>query len=138
MDAARMVREAGLRLRGCFIVGAPGETREDIEMTERFIREARIDFASIHFLTPMPGSKLFDEFADEIAASGIPWDRFTAGDPGAFSCNRTMSAHEVKDAFLELSARQAFRNYGLIDMARRAIREPRRAFHVAKRAFLGK
>ena len=134
LDAARLVREAGLRVRGCFIVGAPGETREDISKTGRFIKQARIDFASIHFLTPMPGSRLFDEFADEIAASGIPWDRFTAGDPEAFTCNKSMSAQEVKAVFLELSARQAFRNYSLVDMARRAIREPRQALHVAKRA----
>jgi len=66
LEAARLAHEAGLRVRGCFIIGTPGETMEDIRLTERFIRDARIDFASIHFLTPMPGTQLFDEYTDDI------------------------------------------------------------------------
>ncbi|MCL4853469.1 MAG: B12-binding domain-containing radical SAM protein, partial [Bryobacteraceae bacterium] len=66
MEAARRIHEAGLRVRGCFIIGTPGETVEDVEQTRKFIREAKIDFASIHYLTPYPGTALFDEFKDEI------------------------------------------------------------------------
>ena len=40
--AARMAHEAGLRVRGCFIVGTPGETREDVRLTEKFIKKAKI------------------------------------------------------------------------------------------------
>ncbi|MBN2307982.1 MAG: B12-binding domain-containing radical SAM protein [Candidatus Hydrogenedentes bacterium] len=134
LAAARMIREAGLRVRGCFIVGAPGETREDLRATERFIKEARIDFASVHYLTPMPGTVLFDAFADRIAESGIPWEKFTAGDPDTFACNDAMPAGEQKEVFLQLSARLAFRNYSWCDMIRRALREPRRALHVALHA----
>lgn len=134
LEVARLVTEAGLRLRGCFIVGTPGETTEDIEKTKRFIKDARIDFASVHFLTPMPGTVLFDEFAGRIAASGIRWDTFTAGDPSTFVCNDAMSADEQRDAFLRLSARQAFRNYSWGEMIRRALKDPRQALHVARRA----
>ncbi len=135
LEAARLVSEAGLRLRGCFVVGMPGETGEDLEKTKQFIKDAQIDFASVHFLTPMPGTVLFDEFAGRIAASGIPWDKFTAGDPDTFVCNNAMPAEEQKEAFLRLSARQAFRNYSWGEMVRRAIKNPREALHVARRAF---
>ena len=131
LEAAQRVHEAGLRVRGCFVVGMPGETVEDIRATEAFIQAAQVDFASIHFLTPMPGTELFDAYAEEIRAAGIPWDRFTAGDPDAFACNRTVPAEVQKREFLRLSARQAFRNYPLREMIRRALRDPRRALHVA-------
>ncbi|MCP4639179.1 MAG: B12-binding domain-containing radical SAM protein [bacterium] len=135
IEAARRVKEAGLRLRGCFIVGAPGETPDDIEKTETFIHEACIDFASVHFLTPMPGTVLFDRFADRILASGIPWDRFTAGDPETFTCNEAMSRDDQRRTFLRLSARLAFRNYTWLEKVRRALRDPGRALHVVMQRF---
>lgn len=130
MEAARRVREAGLRVRGCFIIGTPGETEDDIKLTRRFIRDARIDFASIHYLTPYPGTALFEEFKDRILASGVTWDKFTAGDPDTFNCNDAMSPEQQKRLFLTLSARQAFRNYSLPEMLKRACRNPRHALHV--------
>jgi len=131
LETASRVREAGLRLRGCFIIGTPGETLEDIQKTEAFIRQARIDFASIHFLTPYPGTALFEQYRDEIYASNPSWDRFTTGDPTAFICNRAMPADEQKTVYENLAARLAFRNYSWWDMARRAARQPRHALHVA-------
>lgn len=131
MEAARMVHEAGLRIRGCFMIGTPGETREDVMMTERFIRKARIDFASIHYLTPMPGTALYNEYRFRIEAAKIPWDRFTCGDPDTLSVNDAMPVAEQKRLFERLSARQALRNYSLPEMARRALRNPHHAVHVA-------
>ncbi len=130
MRAARLIHEAGLRVRGCFIIGTPGETAEDVELTRKFIRDSKIDFASIHYLTPYPGTALYDEFAEQIQAAGISWDRFTAGDPDTFNCNPAMPPEQQKRLFLKLSARQAFRNYTWTEMAKRAIRNPRHAIHV--------
>jgi radical SAM superfamily enzyme YgiQ (UPF0313 family) len=130
MDAARSIHEAGLRVRGCFIIGTPGETVEDVELTRKFIRDAKIDFASIHYLTPYPGTALYDEFQDDIMKAGITWDRFTAGDPDTFNCNKSMPPGLQKKLFLKLSARQAFRNYSWPEMVKRAIRHPRHAIHV--------
>ena len=130
-EVAQRVREAGLRLRGCFVFGAPGETLEDISKTERFIKETRLDFASMHFLTPLPGTALFDEFKDDIAGRDIPWDKFTCGDPDTFCCNDQFPAVDQKRMFEKLSARLAFRNYPFLDMFRRALANPRHALHVA-------
>ncbi|HPG68947.1 MAG TPA: radical SAM protein, partial [Candidatus Hydrogenedentes bacterium] len=131
LEVARKVREAGLRLRGCFIMGVPGETVDDIEKTRRFIRDARIDFASMHFLTPYPGTALYLEVADRIAASHIPWSKFTCGDPDTFLCNECIPRDEQKRLFETFSAQLAFHNYSLPDMIRRAIKHPRHALHVA-------
>jgi anaerobic magnesium-protoporphyrin IX monomethyl ester cyclase len=128
--AARMVREAGIRVRGSFIVGTPGETEEDVRLTERFIKRSKIDFASIHYLTPYPGTALYEQFKDDINRAGISWDKFTAGDPDTFNCNPSMPAEVQKRQFLRLSSRMAFRNYSWTEMARRAMQNPRHALHV--------
>ncbi|HNR36023.1 MAG TPA: radical SAM protein [Candidatus Hydrogenedentes bacterium] len=131
LAVARLVREAGLRLRGCFVFGMPGETPEDIAATEKFMRDARPDFASIHFLTPFPGTPIYDANADRIRAMNIPWDTFTAGDPDTFMCNEAIPREEQKRLYESLCARQAFRNYSWFGMIRRAFRNPRHALHVA-------
>lgn len=131
LEVARKVREAGLRLRGCFIFGAPGETRDDIRQTLAFIKAARIDFASMHFLTPYPGTALYEQLKDRIAAANIPWDKFTTGDPDTFPCNDAIPAAEQKRLYETIAARLAFRNYRPLDMIRRALKNPRHALHVA-------
>ena len=60
----------------------------------------------------------------------MTWDKFTAGDPDTFNCNENMSPALQKRLFLQLSARQAFRNYSWTEMAKRAIKNPRHALHV--------
>lgn len=130
LQAARQVHEAGLRLRGCFIIGTPGETREDIAATQRFMETAAVDFASLHFLTPLPGSLLYEKYSERINQAATPWDRFTAGDPNTFICNEAMSPEEQKETFRSLSAQLAFRNYTWKEKLRRAYRNPRHALRI--------
>ncbi len=138
LEAAHRVHEAGLRVRGCFIIGTPGETREDIERTERFIKQAQIDFVSINYLTPYPGTTLYDRYADKIATSGIAWERYTTGDPGTFTCNDAMPVDEQKQVFEKLRARHAYNNYSWREMARLAVKKPRYALHIASRLVSGR
>jgi radical SAM superfamily enzyme YgiQ (UPF0313 family) len=133
LAAARMIHEAGLRVRGCFMIGTPGETRDDVLQTQRFINSARVDFASIHYVTPMPGTALYNQFRFRIEAARIPWNKFTCGDPDTLNVNDAMSPEEQKRLYERLSARQALRNYSLPEMAKRAWKNPHHAAHVAKK-----
>ncbi|PCJ64732.1 MAG: hypothetical protein COA73_03355 [Candidatus Hydrogenedentota bacterium] len=133
MEAASMAHEAGLRVRGCFMVGTPGETVEDVKQTERFIKKAKVDFTSVHYVTPMPGTALYEQFKDRIEAAKVPWDKFTCGDPDTLNCNDAMSVEEQRRLFERLSARSALRNYTIPEMARRAIQNPHHAWHVTKK-----
>ena len=135
LEAAKRVQEAGLRVRGCFIIGTPGETRDDVEQTQRFIEAAKIDFASINYLTPFPGSTLFDRYAGQIAAAGVPWEHFTTGDPQTFTCNNAMAPDEQRRLFAKIRARHTFRNYSWQEMGRLALKNPRYALHIASRFF---
>ncbi len=132
LEATRRVREAGLRVRGCFIIGTPGETVEDIAETERFIREAPIDFVSMHYLTPYPGTAVYDEVKDRLEAAAIPWDRFTTGDPDTFLVNTAIPADVQRRAFERLRAQAAFRNYSIGQMVHRTLKNPHHAIHILK------
>lgn len=53
---------SGLRTLGTFIVGTPGETVEDLEMTKNFIRMnlKKLDYFQTFICTPFPGSPLYE------------------------------------------------------------------------------
>lgn len=46
----------GIEAYGSFIIGSPGETRETLEETRRFVLDAPLAYISTCFFTPLPGS----------------------------------------------------------------------------------
>ena len=42
------------------IIGIPGETHEDIEMTKRMIAKLEPSSIDISFLTPLPGTEIYE------------------------------------------------------------------------------
>ena len=63
--AARLTKEAGLEVRGDFIVGTPGETWESLERTVRFAIDMDLDYAHFNKFTPFPGTELYKKLTDE-------------------------------------------------------------------------
>lgn len=47
-------------VKGLFVVGFPGETREDLETTMQFIQNSELNWVDIFIATPLPGSELLD------------------------------------------------------------------------------
>lgn len=68
-----------IRLTGNFIIGVPGETRDDIEQTIRYAASLPIDRASFMVYLPLPGTSFFDE----LKAAG----KLTSMDYGMLSPN---------------------------------------------------
>ena len=54
----RMTRQAGISVLGTFLLGLPGETREDLEASIRFAVDLDLDYASFNVATPRVGSTL--------------------------------------------------------------------------------
>jgi radical SAM superfamily enzyme YgiQ (UPF0313 family) len=63
--AIRLTKEAGLEVRGDFIVGTPGETRESLERTVRFTINMDLDYAHFNKFIPFPGTELYKKLSDE-------------------------------------------------------------------------
>jgi anaerobic magnesium-protoporphyrin IX monomethyl ester cyclase len=60
-QAVRWTSEAGIRTKGLFILGYPGETLETIETTKKFIRRLPITIMNLTKFTPYPGSPIYKE-----------------------------------------------------------------------------
>jgi radical SAM superfamily enzyme YgiQ (UPF0313 family) len=59
-EFARNVKRAGLLLYADFIIGLPGETKETIEKTRRFIKEVKPEQLQVSVVTPFPGTELYE------------------------------------------------------------------------------
>ena len=58
-EVFKMTRKHGLMTLGYFMIGNPGETREEIFETFAFSRKLDADFIHMTILTPFPGTKIY-------------------------------------------------------------------------------
>ena len=73
-QALRWSRAAGMRTKGFFMVGFPGETRDSLEATRRLVRSLPLDDVSVMQLTPFPGSELYGA-AGELGEFDDDWEK---------------------------------------------------------------
>ena len=66
----------GIQTHGMFIIGFPGETREEMEMTLNYPKEVGFDSVSFFVASPMFGSRLYNECKEKgyIDESKMMWD----------------------------------------------------------------
>ncbi len=73
-DAARA---AGLSTMGFCILNIPGESEEDIESTLALARRCDPDFLQVSFLTPYPGTWLWDEAREKGWVGTEDWSQYS-------------------------------------------------------------
>ncbi|MBX7152430.1 B12-binding domain-containing radical SAM protein [bacterium] len=56
--AVRLVKNAGLRVYGFFLIGLPWDTHETVRDTLKFAKKLNCDFSEIHIATPYEGTEL--------------------------------------------------------------------------------
>ncbi len=71
--AVLLSKEAGLRPKGFFIIGHPGETKETIKQTVDFALELPLADISVSLMTPFPGTELYRRAA-EFGAFNPDWE----------------------------------------------------------------
>jgi len=89
LEAARLTREAGIRVFGFFMIGYPGETEEDIRKTVGLAKRIEPDIVMFSRVTPFPGSELWYQAgldkmpADEFRVQDFNWYARSSGEsPG--------------------------------------------------------
>lgn len=55
----KKIRKAGMDARGYFIIGYPGETKENIQQTVDFARSLELDWAYFSIASPLPNTKMY-------------------------------------------------------------------------------
>lgn len=56
IEVVRLTNEAGIPIRGYFMLGLPTETREEMEETLRFALELDVELATFTLFVPLPGT----------------------------------------------------------------------------------
>lgn len=56
-----LLREANIKSHAFFMIGLPGETSDDIELSKQFILESQPDYVEVNMVTPYPGTELFEK-----------------------------------------------------------------------------
>ncbi len=64
-DTIRRIQRAGLRAKGLFMMGLPGETEQSIRRTSDFILSLGLDDMNMAKFTPFPGAPLWATIRDE-------------------------------------------------------------------------
>lgn len=73
-------KAAGIRTRGFFMFGNPGETKATMQTTINFARALPLDDLHITLLTPFPGSELYTT-APRFGEFNNDWSRMNGWDP---------------------------------------------------------
>jgi len=59
--SVKWAKEAGILVRGYFILGMPDETEEDLKLTEKLADELELDEYGFTILCPYPGTQMYDQ-----------------------------------------------------------------------------
>ncbi len=73
-DCIALIKAAGLRAKGLFMMGLPGETEESIMRTREYVFSLPLDDLNLTKFTPFPGPPLYAE-AGELGTFEEDWDR---------------------------------------------------------------
>jgi len=75
-DLAMVKEVGGIDMTGFFILGFPGETKEDIEQTIEFAKELPLNRAAFHSFIPLPGTAVWAEMEKSGELEHVDWERY--------------------------------------------------------------
>lgn len=78
--ALQNCRSAGIRTKGFFMVGFPGESEASLSATESLVRKLPLDDITVMHLTPFPGSELYIQ-AQTAGTFDKDWKNMNALNP---------------------------------------------------------
>ncbi len=76
-DTVRNIKEAGLFAMGYSMIGYPGDTIKDVELTEKLLSDYNPHMIQVSMATPLPGSELYDRCKKEGLIASSDWDDFS-------------------------------------------------------------
>lgn len=122
-------RSAGLRTKGFFIVGFPGETHESLEATRRVALSLPLHDISVMRMTPFPGSELY-ETASTLGTLNRNWKQMNT--LTSVFIPRGLSQADLDGAHVGLLRSFYRRPSVLWDQTLHALSHPRLLYHALK------
>lgn len=122
-DVRRMFaicRRAGVETVGNFIIGAPTETREEMEATLKFAMSLKPTFVEFHVLVPYPYTEIYKGMLSRGVLQEDVWRQFALNPRPGFKpplCEETLSADELYQLLNDAYRRFYFRPGYMIKQA---------------------
>jgi len=76
-EAARLCRKAGILFYGMAIIGLPGETKQSIKNTIKFIKSIKPFYTQFCFATPFPNTEIYKYFEEHGYLLTKDWKRYS-------------------------------------------------------------
>jgi radical SAM superfamily enzyme YgiQ (UPF0313 family) len=119
-EAFRRIHRAGIAVLGAFIFGMDGDTEEKLHHRAEYMIRSGVDVMQKTFLTPLPGTRLFDQLQDEgqLLYTDFPrdWERYDMGE----AVHRPLGM--TPEALTQVMAESSQRMYAWPVLARKALR----------------
>jgi len=81
-NAANLTNSYGIGVGGQFMIGTPGETREDIGQTIDFIKNHQMSHAHLSVTCPLPGTDLWEICSRKgLVSENMDWRKLDFGNP---------------------------------------------------------
>jgi radical SAM superfamily enzyme YgiQ (UPF0313 family) len=75
--AVKMTKTAKIDVEAYFIIGIPGETKEEAEKTIGFAKELDVDYVQFSILTPLPDTELYKYATKHGLMKDVNWSKFS-------------------------------------------------------------
>lgn len=75
-NAIDVVQGAGIHIHGMFVFGFDADNWDTVEATVRFARERKLTSVQLLILTPLPGSKLYQQLHAEGRITSFDWELY--------------------------------------------------------------
>lgn len=96
-SALKWCKEIGIDIRAAFILGSPGETKEQMEKTIRLAKQLKVDYAMFNIMTPYPGSQIYCEADREGRLLHKNWELYDLS--SAILKTDSASAEEIEELY---------------------------------------
>jgi len=131
ISAVKRAKRVGLEVVLSFILGIPGETKDDIRSTIDFACKLDPDLAQFTICTPYPGTPMYDEAIENNWLSVSDWSKFTVLEPimDLPGLSKDWVKQQLRRAYYRFYTRPCFiwkhirmRNFDIFKVAFRSIR----------------
>lgn len=114
-SAVRMVHDVGMKVKGFFIIGLPGETKESAMKTIEFAKELQVDYVDFYPYAPYPSTPIWDNpekfHIEVIKPTDSDWNNY-------FQVNKDGMPKEWKVNHPNLTQKEVF---DLIELANKTV-----------------
>ncbi len=87
INAFKIAKKYKIRPSGSFMVGSPGETYEDIDLTYKIVKKLKPAFVTFFYITPYPGTELYDYAKKNNYLKTEDFSKFEVREPGILEIN---------------------------------------------------